>query len=98
MVGNKTDMDAGGPVTPDQSAVVDPGEVSGFYVDQAPIAKELILRLWQSAAALVSITLSGRNLQAGWFGPLTTFNCPDSWLSLRAETGDTCQLHICQTT
>ncbi len=69
MVGNKTDMDAGGPVTPDQSAVVDPGEVSGFYVDQAPIAKELDpAAVAVSRSACVITLLAG--LQAGWFGPL----------------------------
>ena len=68
-VGDKTNIEAAGSVTPDEPIVIVPGEVSGFYVDRA-----LPVQVLEPAAVSVSrsayaITLLA-GLQAGWFGPL----------------------------
>lgn len=68
-MGNQINTDKGDQVTAENTPVVEPGEVSGFYVDsvrQAPALNPAAVVVSRSAYAITLLA----GFQAGWFGPL----------------------------
>jgi fucose permease len=68
-VGNQSNSDAAGQVTPDQPVVIAASEVSGFFVDKALPVKVLDPAVQAVSSSAYAITLLA-GFQAGWFGPL----------------------------